>query len=311
MVLLLGYLIMDNFRELHEDSPLWTMANNGGRWWMPSCTSCCCLNLSLKASGGRRRLFTSELSEIHRSLVRYYPYEELPQNVLRFILPHAHLADSLTSTCLWGIAAYVLHDNFQIDPMLTGVIFSGAAFFRILATAAMFSEPVHRTISHLLPNPRALNVALAGVAVSTLTMAVPSAPVFIAGFMAYNVFGGVLSVLLLEMQGSSTNTWESLTTQCARRLLTAACLFALPNLYELRPLLPLLLAFWVAFVSGIVVMVRICRYAGIGGQTMRRHRSSVMSARSGSAGGGSNKPEQNLVYVEQIMLGWLIKGKDL
>jgi len=289
---------LDNFRELHDDSPLWTLASKGR----------CCVNLSIKASGGRRRLFTSELSEIHRSLVRYYPFEQLPPNVLRFVLPYAHVADAASTACVWGISAFVLHDDFEVDTLLLGVIFSGAAFFRILATAALFNDPIHRFLRRIFPNPRLFNMSLAGITFSALLMAMPNLIVFLVGFMNFSIFSGMLGVLLTEMQGSSTNTWESFTTQLARRIFTAGCIFALPNLYSLHSRLPLALAFWVAFVSTSIVAVRMLRHSGVEGQTIRRHRESVNAARRGRSG---NKPEQNLVYAEQVMLGWLIKGKDL
>jgi len=265
-------------------------------------------------------MLTNELTDIHRSIVQYYPYEELPPNVLKFVLPHVHRAEAITSTCIWGIAALVLHDDFEVDRLLLGVIFSGAAFVRIIATSMLFSDAIHGMIRRGFPNPRLLNVVLVGTTLSILLMAMPMLVLFLVGFGCYNFFGGMLFILITEMQGScSTATWETMTAQVARRILTAACLFALPNLYELHPRLPLVLSFWVAFVSSTVVAVRIYRYSG--GSLCGEKDPSGNGREEGKKerklklftvrGGGGSKPEQNLVYAEQVMLGWLIKGKDL
>ena len=198
-------------------------------------------NLSPRASGGRRRLFTSELSEIHRSLLRYYPYDDLSPNVLRFVLPPAHMAETLTTTCVWAIAAYLLHVDFGMDEMWTGVILSGAAFVRILMAATVLSDPLRgwlmRSCCSLPYNnsgsnvvsssslnggnggggsSRVFQIAFSGATCSALAMAVPNLYVFVSGFVFYNTFASILSILLTEMVVGSTSAWESISTQTAR-----------------------------------------------------------------------------------------------
>merc|ERR1719491_2799344 len=106
---------------------------------------------------------------------------------------------------------------------------------------------------------RLFGAAFCGTMLSALVMAVPSLPAFLSGLVLYNAFSALLSVLLTEMSAGSTNTWESISAQMSRRVLTAACLFALPNLYDLHPRLPALSVFWIMFVCGGIVGVRICR----------------------------------------------------
>jgi len=324
LVVLVVYLVLDNWRSLEEGDEITQGMGGGDGGGSNTSKVGCCLNCSIKASGGRRRLFTNELTDIHRNIVRYYPYAELSPNVLKFVLPHAHRAEALTYTCVWGIVALVLHDDFEIDRLLLGVIFSGAAFLRILATAAMFSDPMHILLQRLFPNTQLLNVTLAGMTLSVALMAMPYFLVFLIGFGCYSFFGGILYILLTEMQAScGTSTWEPVTTQVARRVLTGACLFALPNLYGLHPRLPFVLSFWVAFVSSTVVAVRIYRFLGggrglcgtksrgVGGKVSKRSKEARKARIFMVRGGGGNKPEQNLAYAEMVMLGWLIKGKDL
>ena len=182
-----------------------------------------------------------DVAEIHRSLLRYYPYDDLLPNVLRFVLPPAHMAETLTTTCVWAIAAYLLHVDFGMDEMWTGVILSGAAFVRILMAATVLSDPLRgwlmRSCCSLPDNnsgsnvvsssslnggnggggsSRVFQIAFSGATCSALAMAVPNLYVFVSGFVFYNAFASLLSILLTEMVVGSTSAWESISTQTAR-----------------------------------------------------------------------------------------------
>ena len=56
-----------------------------------------------------------------------------------------------------------------------------------------------------------------------------------AGFMLYSIFSSELSAALTEVQGSSNNATEPVTSQVMRRFCTAGSLFALPFLHALHP----------------------------------------------------------------------------
>jgi len=296
-LLLTIYIILDNYRDFHEDRPHFYLSKY-------------CMNFSFKASGGRRRLFTSELSEIHRSLMKYYP-NDLPHAVLRFVLPHTNLVIALSSACIWGISAIFMKEAFKVNEIVIGVVFAGGVFSNLIVSYLLFSDKLNKYLKRVLPCPRLFIVSMIGMSISTLILAVPyTFPLFAFGFILYNCFCGVLYILLTEMQGSSTNTWESSTTQVARRILTGACLFSLPNLYGLHTRLPLLLAFWVTFVSSVLVLLRIYRRPDsknkeVVSRTFRKSKSLTISGVAGRGG------KQNLVYSERVMLSWLIKGRDL
>ena len=211
--------------------------------------------------------------------------------------------------CIWSSSAIILVDDFEADFVTVGAIFGSAAAVDFLISLFALSEAWNKK---KLPTKLGVYICMAGITLSSTATAAPKLYAFIAGFMVYAICNSILRILLIELQGSSNNATESLTVQLIRRICTAGALYSLPLLYMLHPRLPLVLALWFALFSSTILAVSLacCRTSA----EIQKLDNSVDQkiARSGSfRARPSKRPERNLLYAEQVMLGRLIKGKDV
>jgi len=301
IVFLIFFFVLDLFRHNHDPN------NKYGDEFIDLSPKCR-LNCSIAAARGRRRLFKSAMSKLNRSLSKYYP-SEVPPSSVRYIVPICVFGRTISSMCIWSSSALILVDDFQADFVTVGAIFGSAAAFDFLISLFALSEAWNKK---KLPTKLGVYICMTGITLSSTATAAPKLYAFIAGFMVYVICNSILRILLIELQGSSNNATESLTVQLIRRLCTAGALYALPLLYMLHPRLPLVLALWFAlFSSTILAMSLACCRTSTEIQKMDNEVEKKI-ARSGSARARpSKRPERNLLYAEQVMLGRLIKGKDV
>ena len=299
---LILFFVLDLFRHNHDPN------NNKFGDEFIDLSPKCRLNCSIAAARGRRRLFKSTMSKLNRSLSKYYP-SDIPPSSVRFIVPICVFGRTISSICIWSSSALILVDDFETDFVTVGAIFGSAAAVDFLVSLFALSEMWNKK---KLPTKLGVYICMAGITLSSTATAAPKLYAFIVGFMLYAICNSILRILLTELQGSSNNATESFTVQLIRRICTAGALYSLPLLYMLHPRLPLVLALWFALFSSTILAVSLacCRTSA----EIQKLDNSVNQniARSGSfRARPSRRPERNLLYAEQIMLGRLIKGKDV
>jgi hypothetical protein len=303
LLLLLCYYVLDIFRD--RFGPLVSYH----REHVP-----CGLDCSIYATLGRRRLFMTDMSKINRSLAKNYPCD-LPQSICVFTVPLLLFAKTTSTICIWGIAAHVMDYDFELNELLLCGILAAAAFTSLFTSFVTMSTIGNKYFKQTLPPPMNIYLTVSGLTISSVVVAIPNFTAFVVGLMLHTVFNSMLSILLGEIQGSSSNPWEVRSFQTFRRIVTAATVFALPTLYHINHWFPFILGMWAPFLSTIILFVRIHIAAGEAPEddtfdaiTLRKRRESVDIT---SKKENSKRSERNLSYGEQIMLGKLIRGKEL
>ncbi len=269
----------------------------------------CRPNCSIRAVRGKRRMFKSTMSKLNRTLSKYYP-SDLPQSVLRRIIPLCVFGRTLSSVCIWGSSALLIFDDYTQNFIVIGLIFAGAAACDFIVSFVLLTNRLETKLKKLCPSPRDLFLGMFGITLSSTLVAVPIYPVFLAGFMIYCVCNGLLRIVLTELQGSSENPNERVAYQINRRLWTAGSLYVIPILYNLHPRIPFVLGLWFAVASSTFLTIYMCCYHSgepLDDVNLRKNKRAVTAAKNRP----SRRPERNLDYAEQVMLGRLMKGKDV
>lgn len=265
----------------------------------------CRLNCSTRMARGRRRMFKSSMSTMNRTLAKYYPVHVPPSSV-RYVVPICVFARTLSSICIWSSSTIILVDDFGANLITVGAVFAGAAVFDFLVSLLALSW------NKKMPTKAALFAFMGGMTLSSTATAAPTLYTFIAGFMIYTLCNSMLRILLIELQGSSNNANESFSMQLIRRSCTAGALYSLPLLYVLHPRLPLLLALWCTlFSSTLLALFLACCRKSTEVQRMDNDVEKNIARSETARIRPSKRPERNLLYAEQVMLGRLIRGKDV
>ena len=308
IVILVWFLLLDLFRP--PDDP-----NNAFGDSAVDLKPKCRMSCSIQASRGRRRMFKSAMSKLNRTLCKYYP-SLVPPSSVRYIVPLCVFGRTLSSICIWSSSTVIMVDDFEQNFITVGVIFASAAAFDFLISLLELNEEWHQRYKKKLARPNEIFLCMGGITLSSIVVAVPNLYAFVAGFLLYVICNSTLKVALTELQGSSENAMESITVQLLRRLCTAATLYSLPLLYSLHPRLPLVMALWFALLSSLVlaVFLTFCRKSSdvetVDDDDRSKKLQPTDSVRKLNSR-PSKRPERNLLYAERVMLGRLIKGKDV
>ena len=299
---LVCYMILDAYRIPHDPN------NAFGDEYIPA-TPDCRPSCSIRASRGRRRMFKSSMSKLNRTLAKYYPLDILPSSV-RYLAPACIFGRTLSSICIWSSSTVILVEDFEQNLVAVGIIFAGAAAADFLVSYFSLTEAWFKR-KWLIQSY--LHVCLGGITFSSIAVATPNFAVYVAGFMVFMVFNAALRIAVIELQGSNMNSMESFTVQMMRRIWTVAALYCIPLIYRFHPRLPLILALWFNIVTsiGVAFCLSCCgnseEMKQLDNNFLKRKRSDRPPSRSRQ----SRKPERNLLYAERVMLGRLIKGKDV
>jgi len=297
-ILFLGaFLVLDLFRLNYDPSDKFEDE-------MIALKPKCRLNCSIRAARGRRRMFKSNMSAMNRTLAKYYP-SHIPPSSVRYIVPICIFGRSISSIVIWSSVTIIMVDDFEATFITVGAVLACVATFDFLMSLLVLSW-------NKMATKESIYICMGGITLSSTAMAAPTLYAFIAGFMLYTLCNSILRILLIELQGSSNNANESFTMQLIRRSLTAGALYSLPLLYALHPRLPLILALWSAFFSStILFMFLICCRKSRDIQKMDNDVEQNIARAEAANIRPSKRPERNLMYVEQVMLSRLIKGKDV
>ncbi len=311
IICLIIFFILDGFREMIDQSEgLWGEVKPPKRFAM---------NCSIRAAVGRRRLLTSSMSKLNRTLARYYP-PAVPDKILRTILPVCVFGRTIASIIIWNVSALIMEDDFGKDYIVIGAVFSGMMLCDIIVSSISLTDNFHTILSKKLPPPTNFYVLMVGVTLSLGLVAIPNFIAFVIGLVIFVCFNSVLRTILSELQGSSSCGWESFQFQLIRRFWTAAALISIPMLDKVNPRLPLVLAIWFAFLSTtvLVVVIQCHRRPDASsdekqeeGNNEKSKKDSSLFYVSRNSSRPSRRPEKNLNYTERIMLSRLIKGKDV
>lgn len=264
-----------------------------------------------KASAGRRRLITSSMSKLNRTLNKYYPCD-IPPSVLRYALPLCLFGKTLSHTCIWVSSVLIMKDDFDRNYITIGAVLAGGAFSGLISSLLSLSTMWNFYMRKRFPAPRNIYSLMIGLILSTALVAYPLFVPFVIGFIFYGIFHAMLENLLIELAGTSTAGGETIFNWFLRRIWIAGTLYALPILYELHPRLPFVLAFWFAFMSTMFLIIYIHCHSK---EEVTVFVENKMRDEEDNAGRRkrkpSTKPERNLGYTERVTLGLLIKGDDL
>jgi len=296
---LIAYFFLDIYRIHHDPN------NAFGEDFIamkPECRP----TFSIRAARGKRRLFKSAMSKLNKTLGKYYP-SDVPQNIIRFIIPLGLFGLTLSSMCIWASTALIVVDDFSQGYLVLGTIFAAASALDLITSSFLLSKGWDTKFRKLMPEPYNFFMGLFGITLASALVAVPSFSVFVTGFMLYSIFSSLLSAALTEVQGSSNNATEPVTSQVMRRLCTAGSLFALPFLHALHPRLPFILGLWYALISSVTFTVYMWCFPR--GDDVELDEAGLQSTATRNR--PSRRPERNLVRSERVMLARLMKGKDV
>lgn len=307
IICLIIFFILDGFREMIDQSEgLWGEVKPPKRFSM---------NCSIRAALGRRRLLTSSMSKLNRTLARYYP-PAVPDKILRTILPVCVFGRTIASIIIWNVSALIMEDDFGKDYIVIGAVFSGMMLCDIIVSTISLTGNWHTILTIKLPPPTDVYVLMVGVTLSLGLVATPNFIAFVIGLATFVCFNSALRTILSELQGSSSCGWESFQFQLIRRFWTAAALISIPILDNVNHRLPLVLAIWFAFLSTtVLVVVTQCHRRPDASASQeeengdKKLKDSFYVSRNNNR--PSRRPEKNLNYAERIMLSRLIKGKDV
>jgi len=281
----------------------------------------CCMiyfNPSPRAILSRRRLLTSELSSMARRLAKYNP-TDMPERTLEYALPLATAGRRLTGIYIWGSVSLVAFDDFNIGAIATGGLLAGIVFANLTApTTFLHSESGSRIFQKLLPAPNDLYLCTIGLTISTCLTIVPLLPSFIIGMILYGAFDGMLNGVLLELRAGSSLKSGRCLSRFLTRLISCLTIYSIPLFYALHPRLPLVFGFLIMFCVTVILIIRLqlykCKKAKMGefeAITLRKYRSTVAIAKLKNSGVESDADKRVVGYGDKIMLGRLMKGKDL
>mmetsp|Transcript_22751 Transcript_22751/g.27898 ORF Transcript_22751/g.27898 Transcript_22751/m.27898 type:complete len:667 (+) Transcript_22751:69-2069(+) len=299
IVCLIAFYVLDNFREVFDPKD--------GLWGEDKPRYKKGLDCSIRAAFGRRRLFTSAMSKLNRSLAKYYP-SDVPSSALRYLLPLCTFGRTISSIIVWNISALVMNIDYAQSEIVIGGIFSGMMLCDWLVTEICLLEKWKNIMRRKFPSPWDVYIYMIGVVSSLALVAVPIFPMFITGLIIFNIFNSALRTLLTELQGTSNNGCETFYFMIFRRFWTITALFSLPVLHSLHPQIPFVLAIWFAFFTTVTLFFLITCYKKEEEEEVTQ-RTKVK--RNKETNRPSRRPEKNLNYSERIMLSHLIKGKDI
>lgn len=306
IVCLIMFFLLDNFRQSIEQKD--------GLWGEVKPPKRCQLEFSIRAVAGRRRMFSSSMSKLNRTIAKYYP-SCVPPGIVKVALPLCVFGRSISSMIVWSVSALIMKEDFGKNYIVIGAVFAGIMVCDLLVSAYSLTDRWNRNLNKYFSSPNDFYLFMIGMTLSLGLVAVPHFAAFVIGFMIFVCFNSALRTFLYQLQGSSESGWENLHFMFIRRFWTAAALFSIPMLDSFHRRLPLVLAIWFTFFTTTILIAFINCYpkededgemdATRGKNTARGSNSAAPRNRS------SRKPERNLVYSEQVMLSRLIKGKDV
>ncbi len=306
IVCLIIFSLLDNYREsLEHKDGLWGEVKPPKRFQ---------LDFSIRAAAGRRRMFSSSMSKLNRTIAKYYP-SCVPPGIVKVALPLCVFGRSISSMIVWSVSALIMKEDFGKSYIIIGAVFAGVMTCDLLVSILSLTDRWSQSLNRYFASPNDFYLFMIGITLSLGLVAVPHFAAFVSGLMIYVCFNSAMRTLLYQLQGSSSSGWENVHFMFIRRFWTAAALFSLPILNSFHRRLPLVLAIWFAFFTTVALIVFINCYpkeeedgemdATRGKNTLRGSTSAAPRNRP------SRKPERNLTYPEQIMLSRLIKGKDV
>jgi hypothetical protein len=304
------FLVLDNFREAIDPiEGQWVESKKSKKLVVVDC--------SIRAAIGRRRILSSSMSRLNRTIARYYP-SSIQANILRTALPICVFGRTISSLVIWNVSALIMEDDFQQSKGMIGAVFAGIMSCDWIVTFLSMTDNWNTVLTIKLSPPKDLYAFMIGITLSLGFMAIPNFITFVVGLASFTIFNSVLRTKLYELQGSNNCGWESLNFQIIRRFWSAAALFSLPKLDALTHRLPMLLAIWFALsATTMLLFFTLCRDPNKNeDDEMNRNNNKSDNDRNNAVvtrkkKRPSKRPEKNLVYGERIMLSRLIKGKDV
>ncbi len=268
------------------------------------------LDCSIRAAIGRRRLLSSSMSSLTRTLGKYYP-TTMPSKIVHMILPICVYGRTIASIIVWNAIAYIMRTDFDQNYLVIGGVFAGIMVCDFIMSIVTLSDGWNAIIKTNLPPPQDIYLLTIGLTLSLALVAVPNFIAFILGLVIYICFNNAMRTLLLELKGTNDSMWDNFQFHLIRCASTAIALFSLPVLNEFHRRLSLVLAIWFALLTSAVLVyvinVKITE-EDESDELDRKRRNALSTARSGRI---SRRPEKNLIYGEQIMLSRMIKGKEI
>jgi len=277
-------------------------------------------NLNVSAIQSRRRIFKSDMSQLHRLLVKYY-LVDIPPSILQQIIPICVYGRSISVLCIWSSVAIKMDHDFSFNYIAIGSIMACATLTDWIASIVFLRNDMHVYFKEVFPSPRDLFYSLTGMAFGCTLMVIPLFITFVSGFFLFCIFNSILKIILLDMQGSGgIIATDGILFTSFRRCSAGISLILIPILFEFHPNLPMILGLsnvLVAFFVLILFLYRSTKTVSNGHddcvcqnamQAIENHRSVVNELQMQVD--RSNKPERSLQYDEQLMIASLIRGKD-
>ena len=299
---LIIFFVLDNFRQVIDQTQ--------SSWGEIAPPQKLAIDCSIRAAIGRRRLFSSSMSKLNRTLSKYYP-PNVPSSILRTSLPLCVFGRTISSIIVWNIAALIMEDDFGKDYVVIGGVFAGMMICDFLATSISMTEKWYNFLIEKLRPPIDVYVFMSGLTISLGLIAVPNFIAFVVGLAIFVFFNSALRTMLYGLQGSSSCGWETFHYQIIRRFFTAVALFCLPMINNLHRKLPLVLAIWIALCTTTVLVVFTQCHRFVQDDDIEKNKKVSTDSFYNARTRPSRRPEKNLVYSERIMLSRLIKGKDV
>ena len=331
---------------------------------------CFCINLSPRAIVSRRRLLSSRLYKISRKIKQKRSSNDdrnnvntssdsennngitngLPIRTLRYIMPLSRLLRFVSASFLFGSVALMMFERYEASRLVVGYVFAGGVFMSSTTAYLLTFKRGNSLRKKLLRSPQNVYVCTVGLSLSTVLTVVPNFGIFILGLCMHGIFHSMLSIVLSDLQLSSTVSWDGSYARWTRRILCVVASGSIPYLYSKHDSFPVLCSFWSAFVLTTIIITSLwCQTCGITENTGMVDNSetiveevSVQASRGSGRSNASSTSSQSSVsrnhrrsrprrrhrnrdeernreraasrsfeYVELIMLARLVRGKDL
>ncbi len=172
--------------------------------------------------------------------------------------------ESITIGYNLAISPVFIVEEFGKSTTIVGIILAaGAASGTIFSVYATLSKKGQSFLKSYFPSPYNLFMALGGIAVSVLTAAIPSFPVYIIGVMFLMAFNDLGAVILNQIQGTITTSkaYSSIGPmgQTVRRSFNVVTAITAPVLFGVMTRLPYLVAGSITALWLVILVVVITR----------------------------------------------------